>query len=505
MYIPTSFFSSQGACITATTTSITGSGAITTGSFISGGVYWQYYQFANTLDPVTSASVNLSFQATLNILSGSTGQAKLFLVAGGGAGGYASDENPSIADTSACSGGGGGGGIVYYNNFPLASGSYAISVGAGGGNPLNSGIQGRQGANTTFTYNIPYTPFTSSVITAYGGGKGGYASQGYGACNIVQGVSGGSAGGAVCCPNQDGANNIIQACCDGLGGLNGANQGNDASGCLATADSNWKGSGGGGAGTIGALATSTTSVGGDGAPYNLTGTTLYYAAGGGGARGQDFPIINQKSNDGNGSAGFGNGGQGQTLSYAQGTTATNGVAIIAIPLCSAVVNTLVTVYQMEDCCSPGTYYNIAVQPGVTFGLNYTIFNPELNKCMHSVAVLSEAINLTFLLTPANQSTYVYGSDTYGGDVQCLNCRQANGLSGCLPIGNTCTTWTFRYTANLPTPPSSVSYVDCTTGNTLSFNLSPANRNGSACVRTGTTPTVGANIIATQTTSYCGVY
>ena len=333
MYIPQGFFGTQGSCFRVTTSSITGSGLITTGSFVSGGVIWDYYKFENTINPISNSS---SFVASLNVLSGSTGQAKLFLVGGGGAGGYGADYDGAAAGSSTAAGGGGGGGIVYYDNFPISSGSYNISVGAGGGNPLNGGIQGRPGSNTTFTYNIPYSPFTSSVLTAYGGGKGGYIVTNNGggySCNIVQGTNGGSAGGAVCCNNQDGSNTIIQAGFDGFGGLNGANQGNDASGCLATDNNTWKGSGGGGAGTPGALATSTTSVGGNGAPYNLTGTTLYYAAGGGGARGQDFPIINQKSADGLGTAGIGNGGQGQTLSYSQGTTATNGTVIIAIPKC----------------------------------------------------------------------------------------------------------------------------------------------------------------------------
>jgi hypothetical protein len=333
MYIPTTFMGSQGSCFNVTTSKLSGSGSISSGSFISGGFIWDYYQFENTLDPTSNSS---SFEASINVLSGSTGQAKLFLVAGGGAGGYGVCVlSPSSCDMTAA-GGGGGGGIVYYNNFPLASGSYNISVGAGGGNPSNPG---RNGANTTFTYNIPYTPFTSNIITASGGGRGGYIiNNGYGGTfTFVAGASGGSAGGTVVCSNGNGANQIIEACCDGLGGLNGANQGNDASGGIAGA-SNAQGTGGGGAGTPGAqtngLAGPLVSVGGDGASYNLTGTTFTYAAGGGGVRGQGFPVVQAKANNGSGTAGFGNGGQGATLSFAQGTTATNGVVIIAIPICA---------------------------------------------------------------------------------------------------------------------------------------------------------------------------
>lgn len=337
MYIPTSFFSSQGACITASFSTISGSGLVTSGSFVSQSISWSYVQFENTVNPITSSSLNLSFQAKLNIISGSTGRAKLLLVAGGGAGGYGACVLAPSSCNSTAAGGGGGGGIVYYDNFPLASGSYNITVGAGGGNPLNAGIQGRQGGDTTFTYNIPYTPFTSSILTAYGGGKGGYIiNDGYGGTSFVAGASGGSAGGTVVCSNGNGANQIIQACCDGLGGLNNANQGNAASGGIAGA-SNYQGTGGGGAGTPGAQTNGTTgpyvSAGGDGLPFNLTGTQLYYAAGGGGARGQGFPVVQAKANDGNGTAGIGNGGQGQTLSYPQGTTATNGVVIVAWPVC----------------------------------------------------------------------------------------------------------------------------------------------------------------------------
>ena len=198
MYIPSSFFGSQNACITATTTTTSGTGSVTTGSFVSQSISWSYIQFENTLDPITSSSLNLSFQAKLNMISGSTGRAKLLLVAGGGAGGYGACVLAPSACNSTAAGGGGGGGIVYYDNFPLSSGSYDISIGAGGGNPLNSGIQGRQGGDTTFTYNIPYTPFTSSILTAKGGGKGGYNADTAvgGTTNTGGGGGGGRNGGA---------------------------------------------------------------------------------------------------------------------------------------------------------------------------------------------------------------------------------------------------------------------------------------------------------------------
>jgi len=435
MYIPSTFFGTQGSCITATTTSITGSGGVSTGSFISGGVYWQYYKFENTINPISFSS---SFEATLNILSGSTGQAKLFLVAGGGAGGYGADINPSIADTSTAAGGGGGGGIVYYDNFPLASGSYLISVGAGGGNPGNPG---RNGGNTTFTYNAPFTPFTSSIITAYGGGKGGYIITNNGGgypCNIVQGTNGGSAGGAVCCSNQNGANQIILSGYDGFGGLNNANQGNAASGCLATEGQNFKASGGGGAGTIGALATSTTSVGGDGAPYNLTGTTLYYAAGGGGARGQDFPVINQSSANGVGTAGIGNGGQGATLSYSQGTTATNGVVIVAWPVCAAasygcIVSKFIGIGSSEPSYPFGASFDFI---DCNTNTTATLRPNRLNPFGYCISGSLSAINLQASSTGAFANCEACSGITTDCETRSAVCGQTSGTITYTPCGQT---------------------------------------------------------------------
>jgi len=333
MYIPSSFFGAQNSCFTVTTTKISGSGAISSGSFVSGGFTWDYYRFANTVDTVidSSSAAPLVFRASINILSGSTSQAKLFLVGGGGAGGHGTGSVVSGFPETA-GGGGGGGGIVYYDQFPLSSGSYTIEVGAGGGNALNGFTQGRQGGDTTFQYKIPYTPFTSSILTAYGGGKGGYVT-GY-PDGINQGVSGGSAGGAVVSYNQTGFGTLIQAGFDGFGGINGENQGND-SGVISASVDGPKATGGGGAGAASpSLPPNITSKGGDGALYNLTGTALYYAGGGGGAyaaspTGGGAEVAAQ----GSGSAGFGNGGAGKGYNRTADTTATSGVAIVVIPRC----------------------------------------------------------------------------------------------------------------------------------------------------------------------------
>jgi hypothetical protein len=465
MYIPTTFYGTQGACITATITKTAGTGSVTSGSFFSASVVWNYIQFENTVDP---NNVSSSFEATLNILSGSTGQAKLLVVAGGGAGGYGACVLAPSSCNSTAAGGGGGGGVVYYDNFPIASGSYTISVGAGGG---DNGAPGRQGANTTFTNNIPYTPFTSSVITAYGGGRGGYIiNNGYGSSyTYVAGVSGGSAGGTVVCDNGNGAGQIIQACCDGLGGLNGANQGNDASGGIQPPDTfNYQGTGGGGAGTPGAQTSGYgpyVSNGGDGLPFNLTGTTLYYAAGGGGVRGQGFPVAQSKGSNGNGSSGFGNGGQGKTLSYVQGTTATNGVVTIAWPVCSAFYNGF-KLYNIANQ-NPQTLFKFTN----TIGVSNTI---RFNTWGNNMSILAQTGSLCMLEGSASVNT--------------CNARDVSNIDG------GCAIYTIGGDNNTYT------YVPC--GGTASVSVTYSNAGDICAVRNSVTGSTVTYISECYSTS-CG--
>jgi hypothetical protein len=336
MYIPSTFFGTQGSCITATTSTTSGTGSVTTGSFISGGFYWQYYQFNNTA--ITEEANPANYNVNFTIASGSTSQAKLFLVGGGGAGGLGKQTICIVSGEPTAGGGGGGGGIVYYDNFTLAPGTYQVSVGVGGGSPSRPG---RQGGNTTFNYTTAYTPFTSSLITAYGGGYGGWVEH-Y-KCNqfdttiLYQGNSGGSAGGNV---NSSGTGLGVQTqpCCNGLGGLNGANQG-FAGGYGYGFGNTTNGSGGGGAGGEGQAVDQTTQqtpgYGGPGQSWNVTGTSYTYAAGGGAVRAQGFPVINQSSANGAGTAGIGNGGHGSSDYYTHATQGTSGTVIIAWPVCSA--------------------------------------------------------------------------------------------------------------------------------------------------------------------------
>ena len=367
MYIPSTFFGTQGSCITATTTSITGSGAITTGSFISGGLYWQYYQFEMT-DNENSALT--SFTASLNILSGSTGQAKILIVGGGGTGAQTGnvDDGSIRAWEVVTSGGGGAGGVVYYDNFPISSGSYTIGIGKATSGP--GGFSGNIGGGNFTTGklgqpswiklpdNKTYTPFSTPYLIANGGG--GASSQGsfliispkrvfirdFDGQNTtsslllgdLQNGSGGGGGNVPSStigggtPGTNGGNGA-----SGQGGLNGVSQGN--TGGLGLGGSNLDGYcingtgvGGGGAGAAGGNRQLTaggdaSSGGGNGAVFNLTGTPTYYAGGGGGS------ATGGGGATGRGLGNYGCGGNGSL--YGSSMNGQAGVVIIAWPICSA--------------------------------------------------------------------------------------------------------------------------------------------------------------------------
>lgn len=340
MYIPTTFMASQGSCFRVTTSTISGSGLITSGSFISGGVFWDWYRFATAdyTDPTYQ-----SFTASLNILSGSTGQAKLLIVGAGGAGGSGANIIGQPASDFAA-GGGGGGGVVYYNNFPISSGSYEIAVG-GATTQINSFSTGSNGRNSyvKLPKNITYTPFTSSFLTAYGGGGGGYGNLDsvfpigcvsfYGAAGPTTGGNGIYTGQ---CSGRTAQNTIYTT-------LNGLSQGPQGfkGGDIANTQpdfSSYAASGGGGAGGVGlSLAKNDmafglyASDGGPGLNFNLTGTTIGVSPGGGGQAGGDTGKIGTCVNSG---SAYGRGGQGERDgNTSQINFGFGGVVILAIPKC----------------------------------------------------------------------------------------------------------------------------------------------------------------------------
>lgn len=209
-----------------------------------------------------------------------------FLVVGGGGGGGLDLSAASRASGGAGAGGvrstvdatGGGGSLE--STINLASGSFTVTVGAGGS-------QGTSGSASVF-----------SNITSQGGGGGGYLSGGNGV-----GGNGGSGGGQSSYTGSPGNGTSGQ----GYAGGTGTNAGPTGGG------------GGGGAGALGGNASAGTGGnGGNGITTSISGSSVAYGGGGGGGAGQ---FTNQSQPVGSG--GNGGGGSGATGSSSGGNGTPN--------------------------------------------------------------------------------------------------------------------------------------------------------------------------------------
>jgi hypothetical protein len=215
---------------------------------------------------------------TFTVVSG--GDVEYLVVAGGGAGG--SDRG----------GGGGAGGMLTGTLTPILPGSYTIARG-GGATDVDE-YNTSSGTNSSF----------GSLVTAFGGGGGG----GEGG----SGANGGSGGGG------------------GYGG--GFGSGTDGQGNRGGAGYNGTGyrtaGGGGGAGGPGKDGSSNGTNagvqrpdGGPGIASSISGTSLFYAGGGGGGRTDvDSAGVN---GGGSGVGGSGVGGSGATSVYGTGLNGTH--------------------------------------------------------------------------------------------------------------------------------------------------------------------------------------
>lgn len=339
MYIPVSFFGAQSSCLNITTSTISGSGFITTGSFISGGFLWDYYQFQTTdyTDPTYG-----SYTASFNVLSGLTNQAKLLIVGAGGAGGNGNSPNPG----NYAAGGGGGGGVVYYDTFPLSAGIYEIGV-AGATSTPGTTATGSNGRNSyvKLPNNNTYTPFTSSFLTAYGGGGGGWGeidSIFPFTCRSFNGAAGPTTGGVGLYSGQCGPGVATATIYTTLNGITLGPQGYRGGGIDETEPdfTVFAASGGGGAANTGSQLTYNqmafglyASDGGPGLQFNMNGTSTYFSPGGGGQAGGDTGATGLGGNT------YGRGGQGERDGS---TSAVNigygGVVIIALPRCAPGLN-----------------------------------------------------------------------------------------------------------------------------------------------------------------------
>jgi hypothetical protein len=167
-------------------------------------------------------------------------------------------------------GGGGGGAVLYATNITIPANTYTIKVGKGGSN-------GNGGNSEAFG------------AICLGGGSTPFTAWGY----QGNGNSGGSGSGGSSVGNGGGVGVSTKGTLLSSGTLYNGNVGGNS---LQQAQAgNVAGGGGGGAGTAGFISSQTAyttrsswiaagkpSNGGDGIPINITGTTYYWGAGGGG-------------------------------------------------------------------------------------------------------------------------------------------------------------------------------------------------------------------------------
>ena len=180
------------------------------------------------------------------------------VVAGGGGGGGMDGGSGSIG------GGGGAGGLLTGDNITFIGTTYTITVGGGGSGAVPSGTptQGSNGGNSSVIGT------GVSIISVGGGGGGSYA--------FLSGQSGGRNGGS---GGGGGGAGSSQGTSGGLGTVG---QGNNGASNWAQ-DGQGAGGGGGGAGSAGGVpSASQGGAGGAGLENSLSGTSLFYAAGGGG-------------------------------------------------------------------------------------------------------------------------------------------------------------------------------------------------------------------------------
>jgi hypothetical protein len=212
-----------------------------------------------------------------------------YLVVSGGGGGGA----------HAGGGGGGAGGLLTGTFTNLGIGTYAVTIGAGGGRGTTVSSENAQNGN----------PSIFNSVSPNGGGKGAYATSGF---------SGGSGGGGTG-GNAGGAGTINQGFSGGSGangsggggggaggvGLNniGNNPGNGGPGALIFGSYYGGGGGGGRHPDAGNGGTGGVGGGGAGAPYgtvDATSGTTNSGGGGGGAGGRSGINPSQGGNGGSG-------------------------------------------------------------------------------------------------------------------------------------------------------------------------------------------------------------
>jgi hypothetical protein len=221
---------------------------------------------------------------------------EVLVVAGGGGGG------------ARHAGGGGAGGYRSASNFPMAPGSYTVTVGSGGAGGLPSSTGAAQG-----------NPSSMGSIVATGGGKGGQWYDPDGSNPGGQGGPGGSGGAGANAPSttpgSGNAGGNDPRCNPISEGNNGGNSG--------PASGNWAAGGGGGAGANGnpKVSNDQGGAGGAGLSSSIDGSSTTRGGGGGGGGGSS---PTSQGAGGSGGGGAGGGGDSPGNPGSNGTANTGG-------------------------------------------------------------------------------------------------------------------------------------------------------------------------------------
>ena len=262
------------------------------------------------LTKLSTDSIDLSGNTTaLTFPSGGTVDGNLnavdFLIVAGGGG-------LGRADSGWYGGGGGGGGFRTSissdgngggqsadNALSLSTGvAYTVTVGAGGSGGVGGTTKGTTGGDSSISGS------GISTITSKGGGGGGaYDATGAG----LDGGSGGGAGGNDQL-NSGGAALTSPTTMGYAGGDHPAGSGTSGAGGGGAGSAGQDGAQGSGGGTGGA--------GGAAKASNITGSAVYYAAGGGGRYGYFGSVVNGAA--GTNATGAANSGDGGTATSASG-------------------------------------------------------------------------------------------------------------------------------------------------------------------------------------------
>ena len=246
---------------------------------------------------------------TFSVTSGSNTNLEYLVVAGGGGAG---------------GGGGGAGGYRTGTGFSVGTGSYSVTVGAGGNGGSGGPIPpGNAGNNSVF-----------STITAAGGGSGGGAggSGGNGGSGGGGGQDAGSAGSGntpPTSPPQGNNGGVTQR--NGYGGAGGGGGAGQQGSNAVTASPVIARGGAGGNGTANSISGSSVTYAGGGGGGCNTNTSPAPGPGPGGSGGGGTGAFQHQTSGSNASINTGGGGGGAEYDGPSGGNGGSGIVILSYP------------------------------------------------------------------------------------------------------------------------------------------------------------------------------